>query len=211
MTTRRGRQMVADLFPTAKDGFDMIQNTLYLAGLRRTPPQFARFGYIEKAEYWALIWGTIVMTATGFLLWFENSAMQVLPKWALDLATLVHYYEAWLAFLAIVVWHLYQNILNPDVYPMNWTWLTGRISDEQLRHEHFIEWQQRSGALAEEHSSEAEATGAPRSGEASAHDSGAADSPADVPTGPGPKAPAAGAGDPAIRRPPPAGETQAGD
>ena len=64
-----------------------------------------------------------------------------MPKWILDLCTVVHYYEAWLAFLAIVVWHLYMNIANPEVYPMNWTWLTGRISEAQLRHEHYLEWQ----------------------------------------------------------------------
>lgn len=155
LTTRRGRGLVKDLFPTIRDGLDMLQNTLYLAGLRRTPAQFARFGYIEKAEYWALIWGTLVMTATGFALWFENASLQVLPKWVLDLATLIHYYEAWLAFLAIVVWHLYQNIVNPDVYPMNWTWLTGRISDEQLRHEHLLEWQATESAA--EHEAEEEA------------------------------------------------------
>ena len=59
----------------------------------------------------------------------------------LDLATLIHYYEAWLAFLAILVWHFYQTVLNPDVYPMNWTWLTGRISEERLQHEHGAEWE----------------------------------------------------------------------
>ena len=114
---------------------------LYLVGLRREPAQFDRFGYIEKAEYWALIWGTVVMSLTGVLLWFENSSLRELPKWMLDLSTVIHYYEAWLAFLAIVVWHLYMNIANPDVYPMNWTWLSGRISEAQLRHEHYREWQ----------------------------------------------------------------------
>jgi hypothetical protein len=81
------------------------------------------------------------MTATGLLLWFANQSLQWMPKWALDLATLVHYYEAWLAFSAILIWHLYQNILNPDVYPMNWAWVTGLISEEQLRHEHGSEWE----------------------------------------------------------------------
>src|SRR5262245_23935210 len=81
------------------------------------------------------------MTVTGGLLWFENQSLRVVDKWVLDLATLVHYYEAWLAFLAIVVWHLYQNVANPDVYPMNWSWITGRIAEEQLRHEHRAEWE----------------------------------------------------------------------
>jgi len=136
----RGRRLVRDLLPGPADAVQALQNVAYLAGLRRTPPAFERFGYIEKVEYWALIWGTLVMSVTGFVLWFENQSLRWLDKWVLDLATLVHYYEAWLAFLAIVVWHLYQNIANPDVYPMNWTWLHGRISEEQLRHEHAAEW-----------------------------------------------------------------------
>jgi formate dehydrogenase gamma subunit len=139
--TPRGRQLLRDLLPGIADAREMLVNTLWLLGLRREGARFGRFGYIEKAEYWALIWGTVVMTLTGGLLWFEDQALQALPKWALDLATVVHYYEAWLAFLAIVVWHLYQNILNPDVYPMNWTWLTGRIPGWQMEHEHPREYE----------------------------------------------------------------------
>jgi cytochrome b subunit of formate dehydrogenase/DnaJ-class molecular chaperone len=140
--TARGRKLVAALFPALPDAKEMLQNTLHLFGLRRDAPRFGRFSYIEKLEYWALIWGTFVMAATGFLLWFENPALRVMPKWVLDLATVIHYYEAWLAFLAIVVWHLYQNIVNPDVYPMNWTWLTGRIPGWQMQHEHPREYDQ---------------------------------------------------------------------
>ncbi len=138
--TRRGRGTLRDLVPTLRDAQEALANLLYLAGLRRHPPAFARFSYIEKAEYWALVWGTVVMTLTGLILWFENTAGRMFGKWVFDVATLVHYYEAWLAFLAIMVWHIYQNVVNPDVYPMNWTWLTGRISEEHLRHEHGGEW-----------------------------------------------------------------------
>jgi formate dehydrogenase gamma subunit len=139
--TRRGREVLAALVPRARDAVDALGNLLYLAGQRRSPPRFDRFGYIEKAEYWALVWGTGIMTVTGLVLWFENQSLRWLDKWMLDLATLIHYYEAWLAFLAIMVWHIYQNVLNPDVYPMNWTWITGRIPEEQLRHEHAAEWE----------------------------------------------------------------------
>ena len=137
----RGRRFLLDMLPTLRDAGQAAHNLSYWLGISRTPPAFERFGYIEKAEYWALIWGTAVMTVTGGLLWFENQSLQLVDKWVLDLATLVHYYEAWLAFLAIVVWHLYQNIANPDVYPMNWSWITGRVGEEQLRHEHRAEWE----------------------------------------------------------------------
>lgn len=149
LLTKRGRQLVVDLFPRPQDAVDILVHLLWLLGLRRSGARFDRFGYIEKLEYWALIWGTIVMTVTGVVLWFENESLTHLKMWMIDLATLIHYYEAWLAFLAIVIWHFYANIVNPEVYPMNWTWLTGRISEEQLKHEHYLEWQ-RLAAPAEE-------------------------------------------------------------
>jgi cytochrome b subunit of formate dehydrogenase len=91
---------------------------------------------VEKAEYWALVWGTAVMVLTGVLLWFDNWFIQRLPAVVLEVASVVHYYEAWLAMLAILVWHAYATVLNPKVYPMNPSWLTGRMPEEMYRHEH---------------------------------------------------------------------------
>ncbi len=145
LPTRRGRALVADMLPHPEDAREVWQNAGYLLGLRADPPRFGRFSYIEKAEYWSLIWGSMVMIVTGFALWFETETMRFLPLWALDLATMVHYYEAWLATLAIIVWHFYMVIFNPDVYPMNWTWLTGKISMAMLRHEHPREYEQLRG------------------------------------------------------------------
>ena len=142
----RGRRLVRDLLPRPADLAQAVQNVRHLLGLSGRPPAFERFGYIEKVEYWALLWGTVVMSVTGLALWFENQSLRWFDKWVLDLATLVHYYEAWLAFLAIVAWHLYQNIVNPDVYPMNWTWIHGRISEAQLQREHGAEWARMAGA-----------------------------------------------------------------
>jgi formate dehydrogenase gamma subunit len=148
LLTGRGREMLRAMLPRWRDVREAGQNLAYLTGRRREPPKFDHFGYIEKAEYWALIWGTVVMSVTGIALWFENDSLRFVDKWVLDLATLVHLYEAWLAFLAILVWHMYYVVLNPDVYPMNWTWLTGRISEEQMRHEHGGEWERVFGSAA---------------------------------------------------------------
>ena len=172
IVTARGRGMMAAMMPRARDLGEAAGNVLFLLGLRSHPPRFDRFGYIEKAEYWALVWGTFIMTATGLVLWFENQSLQWLSKQALDLATVVHYYEAWLAFLAIVIWHLYQNMLNPDVYPMNWTWITGRIPEERLRHEHPDEWA-RIVAAAEAAAAEAAADEGGAAGTGATPDDGA--------------------------------------
>ena len=117
--TKRGKEFIRDMFPKLKDARDVKDILKYYFGLQNEGPKFDRFSYIEKAEYWALIWGTIVMVVTGLLLWFDNFSLGLFTKLGLDAATLIHYYEAILASLAIVVWHFYFVIFNP-----------GRVSDE---------------------------------------------------------------------------------
>jgi cytochrome b subunit of formate dehydrogenase len=136
LTTRRGRQFLADMMPVREDFSFFIQRLLYNMGLRRYSPSFTRFSYVEKAEYWALVWGTAIMALTGFMLWFDNFFIQLLPKGFLDVALVVHYWEAWLATLAIIVWHLYSVVFMPGVYPMNPSWLTGTMPEAMYAHEH---------------------------------------------------------------------------
>lgn len=76
------------------------------------------------------------MIITGFLLWFDNYFVQFLPKGVLDVSLVIHYWEAWLASLAVLVWHLYSTVFSPHVYPMNPSWLTGRMPEEMYAREH---------------------------------------------------------------------------
>jgi formate dehydrogenase gamma subunit len=139
LTTRDGRKLVADLFPVKKDGADIWQAVRYLAGFSRQRPKIGRFGYAEKMEYWAVVWGTIIMGATGLAIWFKIDVTRYLPLWAVTVAMTIHYYEALLACLAIVVWHFYHVIFDPDIYPLNTACLDGRISEEFQVHEHPLE------------------------------------------------------------------------
>jgi hypothetical protein len=70
------------------------------------------------------------------MLWFDDYVVQVLPKGVLDVMLVIHYYEAWLATLSILIWHLYSTVFNPAVYPMNPSWITGTMPLAQYRHEH---------------------------------------------------------------------------
>lgn len=137
--TPRGRELFFALLPCRKDISDMVGIFRYNLGMTRKRPLFARFSYIEKLEYWALIWGSILMTATGFLLWFENETIGLFTKLGFDISRTIHFYEAILATLAIIVWHFYFVIFNPDVYPMNLSWLTGKMSEEEMETEHPLE------------------------------------------------------------------------
>ncbi len=137
--TRRGKQLMRDIKPKWSDVVGAWKNIFYIAGLSRKKPRFDRFGYVEKIEYWALFWGIVIMSLTGILLLFENFSIGLFTKLGWDIARAIHFYEACLASLAIVVWHFYFVIFNPDVYPMNTTWITGKISEEQMEEEHPLE------------------------------------------------------------------------
>jgi len=73
------------------------------------------------------------------MLWAKVSVGNHLPRWWLDVATAIHFYEAVLATLAIVVWHFYQVFLDPDVYPMNWAWWDGKMPLRHYREEHGLD------------------------------------------------------------------------
>ncbi len=140
LTTKRGKKHIIDFLPTLQDGKDVLQMFKYYFGRSSEKPKFGRYNYMEKAEYWALIWGTIVMSLTGFILWFEDLSLKYFPKWVTDVSTAIHFYEALLATLAIVVWHFYYQFFDPHVYPMNTTCITGKISEETMREEHPLEF-----------------------------------------------------------------------
>jgi len=139
VVTRDGRRLFRDLIPVPRDASDVVETLLYYLGLKPHKPEFARFNYAEKAEYWALVWGMFVMAGTGIMLWAKVFFGDLLPRWWLDIATAIHFYEAVLATLAIVVWHFYQVFLDPDVYPMNWAWWDGKMSFEHYQEEHGLD------------------------------------------------------------------------
>ncbi len=125
IVNRRLREHWKEMLPNVNDPREAMSNFAYNMGLGDRAPGRSPHSYIEKAEYWAVIWGAVVMIASGTLLWANNLAMKFLPKVWLDVATSVHFYEAVLATLAIVVWHFYSVIFDPDVYPLNTAFLTG--------------------------------------------------------------------------------------
>ncbi len=134
--TKRGRQQIIAKFPILSDTTNVIQNLLYSFGLSSRHPEFDRYDYTEKAEYWALMWGGFVMIITGFPLWFETFFLGFIPKWLLDIAKAIHYYEAILATLAIVVWHFFYMFVHPENYPLNFTGLTGTMTEEEYMEKH---------------------------------------------------------------------------
>ena len=144
---REGRKLVKDLLPGWKDVKDLVAAARYLLGLSPDKAKVGRFGYAEKMEYWAVIWGTIIMGVTGLAIWFKMDVTRFLPRWAVDVALTIHYYEAILACLAIIVWHFYHVIFDPDVYPLNWACWSGKVSKHWHEEEHPLETTDSSTAV----------------------------------------------------------------
>jgi hypothetical protein len=118
--TIRGKRQTWALFPKFNDVKEAFLLFFYNLGFIKSRPELSHpFSFIEKFEFWALIWGTTVMAITGLLLWFTNLSLRFIPKWILDIFLLIHFYEAILASLAILIWHFYWTIFDPIVYPYN--------------------------------------------------------------------------------------------
>jgi cytochrome b subunit of formate dehydrogenase len=133
---REGRSLVRDMRPVFQDLKDLQSNLLFHLGRSEKMPQFRRFNYAEKAEYWALLWGTVIMGVTGVMLWAKVFFGNLLPRWWLDVATAVHFYEALLATLAVIIWHFYHVFFHPEAHGMNWSWWDGKIALSHYREMH---------------------------------------------------------------------------
>jgi len=132
----RARACIRRIRPGRQDWRELRLRIAFWLGRRSEPPEPAPFGYPEKLEYLAVVWGTLLMAGTGFVMWFENFFLRWAPKWVSDAATAVHFYEAVLASLAILVWHFYLVMFDPAVYPMDPAWLTGRSVRHRTEESH---------------------------------------------------------------------------
>lgn len=133
------------MVPTRKDFSDAIMTLRYYLGLTRTQARFDRFDYRQKFEYWGLVFGGLVMVATGLALLFPVPAARLLTGQIIPAAKLAHSSEGLMAFLAIIIWHIYNAHLSPDVFPFDTSIFTGRISRERMEKEHPLELERLEG------------------------------------------------------------------
>jgi len=136
------RKFSPTLLFTARDFSDAIDNLRYYLGRKETPPRFGRYDYRQKFEYWGLVFGSIVMVFSGFVLYFPLSFAAWLPAEFIPVAKVMHSNEALLAFLIVLIWHMYGAHLNPEVFPADLSIFNGRISKERLKAEHPLEYEE---------------------------------------------------------------------
>ncbi|OGW42453.1 MAG: hypothetical protein A2010_17295 [Nitrospirae bacterium GWD2_57_9] len=130
---------------TLNDFRDAIDNLKYYFGISNHPARCGRYDYKQKFEYWGVVVGGMLMIATGLILWFPVAASRYLPGEIIPAAKAAHTNEALLAFLVIVIWHVYNSIFSPEVFPLDTAIFTGSISRERMVHEHPLELAEMEG------------------------------------------------------------------
>ena len=126
------------MLPSIQDAKDGIQTLGYNIGVVKTPARMGRYSFGEKVEYWAVIWGTVIMVLTGFILWNPIATSSMLPGQFIPAAKAAHGGEALLAMLSIITWHVY----NVHIKQFNKSMFTGYISRHEMEEEHPLELEQ---------------------------------------------------------------------
>ncbi len=122
----------ATMIPGLKDFWDVIHWIGFNLGLRKSHPHFPRYNFGEKAEYLAVVWGTLMMAATGFMMWNPIATTKLIPGAVVPAARAAHGGEAVLAVLSIVIWHMY----NVHLKRFNRSMFTGKLTREEMVEEH---------------------------------------------------------------------------
>ena len=127
------------MVPQWKDAQDLWGHFKWFLG-RGPRPQFDRWTYWEKFDYWAVFWGMAIIGGSGLLLWFPLFFANFLPGWVFNLATLVHGEEALLAVGFIFTIHFFNGHLRPEKFPMDLVIFTGRIPEHEMKEERPVEY-----------------------------------------------------------------------
>src|SRR6266540_4175082 len=133
------------MLPSWKDVRDFLETSRYYLGRRPTLPEYDRFNFREKFDYFAVFWGLPVMMISGLVLWFPVFFGNRLPDLAIGMAYIAHSDEAILAISAIVVWHLYNVHVSPGRFHRFRTWIDGAITREEMIVGHPLEYERVTG------------------------------------------------------------------
>ncbi len=115
-----------------KDLADFIGSLKWFLG-KGERPEYGRWTYWEKFDYFAVFWGMVVIGSTGLVLWFPELFTRVFPGWFLNVATIIHSDEALLATGFIFTVHFFNTHLRPEKFPMDIVIFSGRIPLEEFK------------------------------------------------------------------------------
>jgi cytochrome b subunit of formate dehydrogenase len=130
------KQWQPSMVITKKDFSDVVHNIKYYLGLENSPTRGGRYTYKQKFEYWGIFTGVLLMILTGAILWFPAVVTKFMPGEIIPAAKVLHTNEALVVFLIIAIWHIYNAIFSPEVFPLDTSIFTGYISKERMLREH---------------------------------------------------------------------------
>jgi formate dehydrogenase subunit gamma len=142
----RGQQEISNFKYRKKDFGDFIIGFKYNFGLSKEKPKFGKYNLSQKFQYWGVVFGSLLMILTGMVLLLKVKGVgMIVPKWLWDITNVVHSSEGLLIFLVLFVWHIYDVHLSPGVFPMSKVWLDGKMSKEELKKSHILEYEKLFG------------------------------------------------------------------
>jgi cytochrome b subunit of formate dehydrogenase len=128
-----------------RDFEDAARNMKYYVGLTDSPALCGRYTYKQKFVYWLTLTGSVIMLLTGLVLWFPVAVADIMPGQVIPAAKVMHSSHALLLFLLIALWHMYDSVFSPDVFPLDKSIFTGYITRERMRLEHPLELEEAEG------------------------------------------------------------------
>lgn len=143
------KKWLPSMFINKEDISDLIHNIRYYLGMEKSPAVCGRYNYRQKFEYWGVLLSGVLMMFTGLILWFPALITRFLPGEVIPAAKVLHTNQAFLMFLVIALWHIYNSIFSPEVFPMDTSIFTGYISRERMIHEHPVELESIEGGPQE--------------------------------------------------------------
>jgi formate dehydrogenase gamma subunit len=123
------------MIPNAGDARALLDSVKYVLGRSDSLPRQGRFTWEEKVEYWAFVWGTVIMVVTGYMLWNPIATTRILPGELVPTSKVIHGGEATLAVLAIIVWHTYHVHFGH----FNKSMFTGKMTRSEMAEFHPLE------------------------------------------------------------------------
>ncbi len=138
--TKEGRKEFKALIPRKKDFDDFIKSILYDIGKVDKRPEFDRYSYKEKLQYWTISLFVLIMVISGAILMFHNYLFAVFPKWIIDLSLSFHSWIATLVIIFLILWHFYIVHLSPENFPWNSSFWDGYVDEKWLKENHYLEY-----------------------------------------------------------------------
>ena len=133
------RPLPVAMIPTVQDARNLFQEIRYFLGLAQERPQYGRFDWKAKFDYWAIFWGMPVMVLSGFIMTYPVLATKIAPGWLVSVAYVAHTDEALLAVGWIFLVHFFFTHFSPGIFPVNKSIFTGKVPKERYMREHPLE------------------------------------------------------------------------